>query len=222
MNDMLKAHFEEGYEIVAGERSGRDESAYRIVTSRIFYALMRKLSFPNLPRGGFDYVLLSRRVVNLLLKNREAHAFFQGQILWTGFRPKFIPYFRKEREVGISRWSFGRKLTYLIDGTMGYSFFPIRFISIMGVLFAFLGFLYAVLIFVLKLFGGIPVTGWAPLMIVILVMGGFQMLMLGVIGEYLWRALAQVRNRDPYVIETVYENVDSPAPGGGEGPRPGP
>lgn len=222
MNEMLKAHFEEGYEIVAGERSGRDESAYRIITSRIFYALMRKLSFPNLPLGGFDYVLLSRRVVNLLLKNREAHAFFQGQILWTGFRPKFIPYFRKEREVGESRWSFGRKLTYLIDGTMGYSFFPIRFISVMGVLFALLGFFYAGLIIVLKLFGGIPVTGWAPLMVMILVMGGFQMLMLGVIGEYLWRALAQVRNRDPYVIEAVHEADGPNSPGGGEGPPPGP
>jgi len=206
INEMLQAHFKEKYEIVAGARKGRDESSYRIVTSRIFYKLMRILSFPNMPEGGFDFVLLGRRIVDFLLKNKEAHGFFQGQILWTGFKVKFLEYRRRKRSAGTSRWTFGKKITYLIDGVMSYSFFPIRLISVLGILFSLGGFLYALLIIMTKIFWGIPIKGWAPIMIVALVMGGFQMLMLGIIGEYVWRSLAQIRNRDPYIIEAIYDN----------------
>jgi len=206
INEMLEAHLKEKYEIVACQREGRDESYYRILTSKIFYKLIKKLSFPNMPQGGFDFVLLGRKIVNLLLKNRESHGFFQGQILWTGFKTKFIKYHRQKRKVGKSRWTFGKKLTYLIDGVMSYSFFPIRLISFLGILSSLGGFLYALLVIIAKIFWGIAATGWAPLMVVILVMGGFQMLMLGIIGEYLWRSLAQARNRDPYIIEAIYDN----------------
>ena len=78
--------------------------------------------------------------MQILLRNRDAHPFLQGQVLWTGFRTKFIEYQRRNRKVGISRWTFGKKLTYLIDGVMSYSFFPIRVISVMGVIVALLGF----------------------------------------------------------------------------------
>ncbi|MGH7702316.1 MAG: glycosyltransferase family 2 protein, partial [Gemmatimonadales bacterium] len=141
-----------------------------------------------------------------LLANQEAHPFLQGQILWPGFRTKFLTYRRLERKVGISRWTFGRKLTYLIDGVLSYSFLPIRLISSIGIVVAFLGFLYAVSIFVIRLVWGLPVQGWAPIMIVILVMGGLQMLMLGVIGEYIWRTLAQARQRPLYVIDQIHES----------------
>jgi dolichol-phosphate mannosyltransferase len=214
INTMLQAHFEENYDIVACFREGRDESAYRIWTSQIFYQVMRKLSFPNMPQGGFDFALLSRRVVQVLLRNREVTPFFQGQILWTGFNMKFIGYHRLERKIGRSRWTFAKKLTYLMDGVVAYSFFPIRFITAVGVLVAIIGFLYALVILVTKIFWGLPVTGWAPLMIVILVIGGTQMLMLGIIGEYLWRSLAQARNRDPYIIDAIYgefHGVEVPA-----------
>lgn len=208
VNEMLEAHFEERFEIVVCTRQGRDESYYRILTSKLFYALIRKLSFPNMPAGGFDFVLLGRRALHVLLRNQESHPFFQGQILWLGFKTKFTEYRRLERKVGQSRWTFGKKLTYLIDGVMSYSFLPLRFMSIAGSLFALLGFLYALVVLVARLVWGNPVQGWTPLMIVILVMGGFQMLMLGVVGEYLWRTLAQVRNRDPYIIETIYDNAE--------------
>jgi dolichol-phosphate mannosyltransferase len=208
INEMLKAHFEEQFEIVVCTRQGRDESWYRILTSRLFYALMKKLSFPNMPPGGFDFVLLGRRALDVLLRNQEAHPFFQGQILWMGFKTKFIEYRRMVRRVGRSRWTFGKKLTYLIDGVMSYSFLPMRLMSGMGILAALLGFLWALRIFINFMVRGNPVKGWSPLMIVILVMGGLQMLMLGVIGEYLWRTLAQVRNREPYIIETIYDDAD--------------
>lgn len=207
INDMLRAHIEGSYDIVICTREERDESLFRVWTSRLFYGMIQRLSFPNMPAGGFDYVLLSRRVVKTILNNQEAAAFFQGQILWTGYRTKFIRYQRKKREIGRSRWTFGKKLTYLIDGIMAYSFFPIRIMSAIGMIVALTGLLYAAVIFVTKLVWGLPIQGWAPLMIVILVLGGLQMLMLGVSGEYIWRILAQVRNREPFIIETIYDQT---------------
>ena len=206
INKMLSGYYDEHYEIVACSRQGRDESYYRILTSKLFYFFMRRLSFPNMPLGGFDFVLLGRRALNALLDNKEAHPFFQGQILWTGFKIKFIEYRRQQRRHGKSRWTFAKKITYLLDGVIGYSFSPLRFMSIGGIVIALLGIGYAASIFILRIIGNIPVKGWAPLMIVILVMGGIQMLMLGVIGEYLWRTLAQVRNRAPYIIQNIYDN----------------
>ena len=206
IRDMLRGHFEEGFEIVACAREGRDESLYRVLTSRMFYWAMRRLTFPDMPKGGFDFVLMGRRALQVMLANPEAHPFLQGQILWTGFPTKFISYRRRQREVGVSRWGFGKKVTYLIDGVMSYSFVPIRLISLIGIIVACLGFLYAISIFIIKLVWGLPVQGWAPIMIVILVMGGMQMVMLGVIGEYIWRTLAQSRQRPAYVVDRVYED----------------
>ena len=204
INDMLKAHYDEKYEVVVCSREGRDESAYRAVTSKIFYALMRKLSFPNMPEGGFDFILLGRRAVESLLRSQEAHPFLQGQILWMGYPAKFIPYRRQKRATGESRWTFGKKVTYLIDGVMSYSFLPIRLVSVSGLLIALLGFAYAVVVFLSKLIYSHAVKGWTPLMIVILVLGGFQMLTLGIFGEYMWRILAQVQRREPYLIDRFY------------------
>ena len=212
INDMFDAYSRHEAEIVACARHGRDESPYRIWTSQVFYRLMRWLSFPNMPQEGFDFVLVGRRPLAALLRNPDASPFLQGQLLWTGYPIKFINYRRQARRVGKSRWTFGKKLTVLIDGVMGYSFFPIRLISFTGLVAALLGFLYALVIFVSKLVFGNPVQGWTPLMITVLVIGGFQMLMLGVVGEYVWRTLAQVRNRDRYLIDAVYE-VDGAAPG---------
>ena len=212
INEMFDAYSRDEAEIVACARHGRDESPYRIWTSRVFYRLIRWLSFPNMPQEGFDFVLVGRRPLAALLRNPDASPFFQGQLLWTGYPIKFINYRRQARRVGKSRWTFGKKLTVLIDGVMGYSFFPIRLISFTGLVAALLGFLYALVIFVSKLVFGNPVQGWTPLMIAVLVIGGFQMLMLGVVGEYVWRTLAQVRNRDRYLIDAVYE-VDGAAAG---------
>jgi dolichol-phosphate mannosyltransferase len=203
INDMMKSYETEQYEIVICQRRTRDESFFRKWTSWFFYTMMKKLSFPDMPPGGFDFMMISRKVKESILSNKESNIFLQGQILWTGFSRKFIPYIREKRHSGSSKWSLSKKIKYLIDGVLGYSYLPLRFMSFLGFIISFLGFAYAVIIIVSKILGDIPIKGWAPLMIVFLILSGIQMLMLGVIGEYLWRTLDQVRDRPLYVIERM-------------------
>ena len=205
INEMLNYYFKEEYQIIVCTRNEREESYFRRQTSSFFYKAIRKLSFENMPKGGFDFLLVSNNVKKLILNNMEANAFWQGQILWTGYKVKFIPYKRMKREIGESKWTFSKKVKYLIDGVLGYSFFPIRIMSILGVLISLSGFLYSIFIIVAKLTGNVPFEGWAPLMIITLLLSGFQMMMLGIIGEYLWRTLDEVRRRQLYVIENIYD-----------------
>jgi glycosyltransferase involved in cell wall biosynthesis len=205
INQMLKGFFEENFDVVVAMRASRDESLYRKITSRIYFSLMRRLTFKNMPEGGFDFWLMSRRAVETFLRNLDAHPSGQGQVLWMGFPTKYISYHRRARLAGVSRWTFAKKFTSFLDGILAYSFAPIRFISLAGCVFSLLGFVYAGLILIDGLFLGNPVKGWSPLMIMILVMGGFQMVMLGIIGEYLWRTLAQVRRRDMFLIDKIFE-----------------
>ena len=206
INNMLDAYFNENIEIVICTREARDETLFRTITSKIFYKIMKKLSFNNMPIGGFDFVLISEKVKKIILSKQEANAFWQGQILWTGIDIKFIPYRRAKREVGVSQWTTSKKTKYLIDGIMAYSYFPLRIMTVTGLIVSILGFIYAIVIFIAKFFGGVPTQGWAPLMIILLVLSGIQMLMLGIVGEYLWRTLDQVRNRPAYIIDKIYED----------------
>lgn len=205
VNQMLDAHFKEGFEVVICARKERDESWYRIVTSRIFYSLVKKLAFSQLPSGGFDIFLLSKRALEVFQRNTDANPFTQGQVLWMGFPHKSIEYNRLSRIAGRSRWTFAKKLTYLIDGVLAYSYLPIRWMSLVGLTLACIGFIYAFIIVLSFLFWGNAIKGWAPIVILILTIGGFQTLMLGIIGEYVWRTLAQVRKRDAFIIDRIYE-----------------
>ena len=205
LNEMLRAHFEERFEVVICARKGRDEPLHRSLTSRIFYGLMRRLRFQNMPTGGFDLVLLGRKALDVILRNREANHFFQGQVLWTGFQPKVIEYQRRARKVGVSRWTLRKKVKLLIDAVLCYSYTPVRLISASGIAMALLGFLSAAALISRRIVWGTAVEGWTALIVVLLITSGVQMLMIGVIGEYQWRALAQARNRDPYVVEEVFD-----------------
>ena len=200
---MIRHHLDEHFHIVICTRESREEGYYRRVTSKLFYNLMKKLSFKNMPQGGFDFVLISGMVKDLILSNQEANPFWQGQILWPGFKVKWIPYRRNKREIGISRWTFSKKIKYLLDGVLAYSYVPIRMMSLIGVFVALAGFLYTIVIIINWALGNSPFTGWSPLMIVILLLSGLQMIMTGLIGEYVWRTLDQVKNRPLYVIERI-------------------
>jgi dolichol-phosphate mannosyltransferase len=114
--DMINILETTDFDIVCCNRIDREEGFVRKLTSRLFYYLIKKLSFKNMPLGGFDFVSISSRVRDVLLRNKESNPFWQGQILWTGFKIHFIPYVRQKREHGKSKWTFSKKLKYLIDG----------------------------------------------------------------------------------------------------------
>ena len=191
------------FEIVIAHRISRDESFARRIASRIFYGIMKKLIFKNMPLGGFDFVLISENVKNIILNEYDANPFWQGQILWTGYPVKFLPYHRRRRNAGTSKWTFSKKIKYLIDGIMSYSYFPLRLMVVIGLLTAMASFTYGIFIIIGKICGWITIYGWAPLMMAVLFFSGIQMLMLGVIGEYVWRTLDQTRNRKPFLIEEI-------------------
>lgn len=205
---MLARHFDDHNEVVICTRSNREEGAYRTWSSRLFYGVMQRLCFPDMPIGGFDCFLLGPDARSAFLKEHERQPFLQGQILRLGFSRAFISYTRLKREFGQSRWTLGRKIAYFFDGLMNYSFFPIRAVSYVGIALAVLGLLYAAVVLLAKVLVGNPVKGWTPLMIVVLVLGGAQMLTLGVFGEYLWRILVQVQQRNPYWVEQVVPASD--------------
>lgn len=198
---MITSYLNNDAKIIAGKRIEREESLYRKMTSKLFYYFMRKLNFANIPLGGFDTVLLDRIVKDFILGSKEANPFWQGQLLWSGYSIKFIPYTRKKRIIGKSKWTTKKKTKYLLDGILSYSYVPLRLFSILGMLSFILGLLYSGMILVSYFLGNSPFKGWAPLMIAILIFSGLQLVMTGLIGEYLWRTFEQTLNRPKYIIK---------------------
>ncbi|MDD3534870.1 MAG: glycosyltransferase family 2 protein [Candidatus Cloacimonetes bacterium] len=205
INEMLTQVLNNPVDIVIATRKDRDESFYRVYTSRLFYWLMRKLTFDNMPIGGFDYFLMTRRVIDQIMQHPERNSFLQGSVLYTGYPVTFIPYTRSKRVDGKSKWTFSKKIKMLIDGVMSFSYLPIRIMTVVGMIISVFGFIYAISIVFSYFFMRTPFKGWAPIMILILVLSGIQMMMLGIIGEYLWRTLDQVRKRPMYVIDEILD-----------------
>ena len=199
----LVREFEAGNELVVAYRQGREDQLTSRLSSRIFYGIVR-LSFPQIPPGGFDYVLMGRRVVDSFNALEVRNRFFQGDLLWLGYKTTFIPYTRAKREIGRSQYNFWKRLKNSLDAILDSSYLPIRFISLVGVVTAVLGFLYAINIIYYRLVHGSPFPGWAPIMVVLLVIGGLLMLMLGIIGEYVWRIFDDVRRKPNYVVRDLY------------------
>jgi len=199
----MVGEFEKGAELVVGHRVNREDGLLNRLTSRAFYAIVR-LSFPQIPPGGFDYILMSRRVVDSFNSIEVRNRFFQGDLLWLGYRTIFIPYTRAKRPIGRSQYTFAKRLKNSIDAILDSSYLPIRFISIVGVITALLGFVYALDIVYARLRHNIPFQGWAPLMVLTLVIGGVLMLMLGIIGEYVWRIYDEVKGKPNYIIRELY------------------
>lgn len=192
-----------GSEIVICYRTDRADTLFAKLFSWLAYGVLR-ISLPQIPPGGFDFVLMDRKVMDAFNAIDVRHRFFQGDLLWTGYRTSFIPYVRLKRTIGTSQYNFGKKLKNFLDAILDVSYLPIRFISLVGLITSGLGVLYSASIVISWLRGETPFTGWAPIMIVILLVGGLIMVMLGVIGEYVWRINEEVRKRPNYVVRDKY------------------
>ncbi len=163
--------WQESSEIVICYRTDRSDTLFAKIFSRLAYGVLR-MSLPQIPPGGFDFVLMDRKVINSFNAIDVRHRFFQGDLLWTGYRTSFIPYVRLKRTIGKSQYNFGKKLKNFLDAVLDASYLPIRFISLVGVITSVLGVLYSITIVFSWLRGETPFSGWAPIMIAILLVGG--------------------------------------------------
>ncbi|UGB44992.1 glycosyltransferase family 2 protein [Frateuria edaphi] len=198
--DMVRA-WRAGSHVVVGHRADREDSMMARMLSKLAYGALR-VSNPNIPEGGFDFVLLSRYALDIFLTFKGRNRFFQGDVLWSGLPATFIPYVRRKRTIGKSQYNFSKKLKLFYDFLLDGSYLPIRIMSVCGVLSSVLGLSYAALIIVLRLIGDVPFQGWAPIMVVVLVIGGMIMFMLSLIGEYLWRILDEIKAKPLYIIKS--------------------
>jgi len=191
-----------GAQVVWAMRGHREgETTTTLGFAQAYYFVMRHLvGLKEMPPTGADFFLIDRSVVKALEGFHENNASLFALITWMGFRQATLTYDKQARVHGESGWSLKKKLKLFVDSITSFTYLPIRLMSYVGMIVAFVGFFYAVVVIVNAL-GGQPVEGWSSLMIVVLVVGGIQMLMMGVLGEYLWRALDESRRRPRYLIE---------------------
>jgi polyisoprenyl-phosphate glycosyltransferase len=208
----LLEQWRQGHRVVWAVRSGNERrSAWDRAFSAAFYWVMNRFSEVRLPPTGSDFALLDRSVIRALLASVGASPTVGAEIARLGFPQAQITYVKEPRRHGHSKWTRSAKIRIFIDAMASFSFVPMRMMTYAGATFSLLGFLYALFIIVMRILGGMPIQGWASLMVVLLVLGGIQMIMLGVLGEYLWRTLEETRRRPLYFIEDSTEAVDGDA-----------
>ena len=200
-------HWLKGFKLVIGNRQDREETGLSQVLAKTFHWLMKRLALRNIPDGGFDFVFFDKQVSTEVLKLHERNSNVFYLMVWLGFAYVNIPYVRRKREIGKSRWTLSKKVKLLIDSLLAFSFVPIRAISVTGLSLGLVALLYGLYIIALKLFSPAEPAGWTTLMVVLLFVSAFQMVALGVIGEYVWRGLDAARARPLYVVKDVYEGM---------------
>jgi dolichol-phosphate mannosyltransferase len=193
-----------GLKVVLAVRSDREESFMQKFFSNTYYACMRRFAIQNYPPGGFDFFLIDRQVVDEVNRIHEKNTNIMSLIFWLGHTHVMLPYIRRNREKGKSRWTFSKKLKLFIDSFVAFSYLPIRALSVLGLAVAASSFIYGGFIFYVWSVSRIEVKGWTPIMILLAFTAGIQMTMLGVLGEYLWRTLDETRKRPGYVIDETY------------------
>jgi len=199
----LVEEWQNGAHVVWAARSRQVGERGGFTAGHAYYALMRHiLGFKSMPSAGADFFLLDRIVLDALSQFTESNASILALITWMGYRQTTVTYDKAERQHGRSGWSIEKKVKLVLDSITSWTYLPIRLMSYVGFVIAVVGFLYAGFV-IANALSGRPSEGWSSLMVVVLVLGGIQMLMIGVLGEYVWRTLAEARRRPRYLIEAV-------------------
>ena len=212
----LYEKWKEGNKVVLAVRAERDESAVKKFFANLYYTLMRKLVVKDMPKGGFDCYLLDRQVIEVLLMLDEKNSALTLQVLWVGFKSDKVYFHRKNREIGKSRWTLSKKVKLVVDSMMSFSYFPVRFMSFLGSAYAIAAVVWGIVLVVQKLSGVEDMPGWTSLMVLMLFSFGVVMVMLGLLGEYIWRALDASRNRPPFLIDETEGFEEKKKPGSRE------
>lgn len=192
-----------GAKIVWAVREEREgESAATKGFARLYYGIMRRfVGISEMPATGADFFLLDRRVIDVLNVFKEANVSLMALLTWMGFKQDRILYVKQARQHGRSGWNMEKKLKLAVDSVTAFTYKPIRFMSYVGFIVALAGFLYALFVVITRLVLNTQVPGYPSLVVAVLVVGGLQMIMLGILGEYVWRALDEARNRPRFIVE---------------------
>jgi len=198
-------HWREGYDVVYGTRASRaGETGFKKLTSSGFYRVMEKLSATPIPRDTGDFRLLSRRALDALKQVRERQRFMKGLFTWVGFRQLSVVYHRDPRHAGETKWNYWRLWNFALDGITSFSSAPLKVATYFGLLSAVASFLFGLWVLGKALWLGDPVRGYPSLMVVVLFLGGIQLMALGVIGEYLGRLYVESKQRPLYLIDEYH------------------
>jgi dolichol-phosphate mannosyltransferase len=191
-----------GFDVVWGARTGRDDGVLRARAMSLFYALVRRFAIPTYPKGGTgSFCLITRPVIDAFRQCNERNRLTFGLVAWSGFRETSVPYHRPQRLTGASSWTVRKMFKAALDTFVSFSSLPIRTISFLGVLVSGFSFVFGVYVLINQIFFGTRVQGWTSVMLAVLLLGGVQLLMIGVLGEYLQRILEEARARPLYIVE---------------------
>ena len=191
----------ENYDVIGTRRVTRKgEPKIRSFFSRMFYRIINKMSKTEMVDGARDFRLMKRKVVDAIISMKEYNRYSKGIFSFVGFKTKWLEYENIKRVAGKTKWSFWKLFKYAIEGIVGYSTFPLVLSALIGLIFCMLAFILIIVIIIKTLIFGDPVSGWPSLMCVIFFIGGIQLFVMGIIGEYLSKTYLETKNRPIYII----------------------
>ena len=193
-------YWEQGFDDIYAKRSNRgNESFVKRQMSVLFYKILHRMSHIEIPQNVGDFRLLDKSCINSLRKLRESDRYTKGLYFWIGYNKKEIIFERQNRKAGTSKWNYGSLLRLAIEGFTSFSIAPLRISTYLGVIVSITSFLYMIFVLIRTLLIGDPVQGYPSMMIIILFLGGVQLLSIGIIGEYLGRIFNETKRRPPYI-----------------------
>ena len=193
--------WEKGYEIVIAAREGRQDNWMSRLMSNLFYFIFRMVVSKEMPKYGYDLFLIDKKVMKALSGQRLNNVGLIGQILQMGYKRQFVFYVRRVREIGRSRFTFGKKIKLAVDNIVNFSYIPLRFISIVGIFSSIFGFLFGFYSIFIRFFYKVPVKGYSTTVALISFFSGLVLFSLGIMGEYIWRILDVVKNNAEFLVE---------------------
>ena len=205
--EMYRKMRDEDYQVVYARRKSRSgETWLKKWTARSFYRLLSNITSVDIPVDTGDFRIMDHRVVEVLREMPEKSKYLRGQISWIGFRQTFVEYERQERHAGETGYTYAKMFRFALDGITGFSDFPLKIVTWFGFGTVGFGFLVALYVLYSRFILEDYVQGWTSLMLIVLFLGGIQMIAIGIIGEYLARMNQNIRDRPTYIVRE--SNVD--------------
>ncbi|MBK9792501.1 MAG: glycosyltransferase family 2 protein [Sphingobacteriales bacterium] len=191
----------EGYDVVYAQREQRvGESWHKLMTAKLFYRFINRLSEVSIPLDTGDFRIISKKINDIIVSMPERNKFLRGQIAWAGFNQTFVSYNREERYAGKTNYSYSKMFSFAFDGITAFSNLPLRLATYLGFAVSLISFFFILYTLYQKYFKHDVVQGWSSLMVSILFIGGVQLICLGIIGEYLGRIMDNVKQRPLYIV----------------------